>query len=182
MQRQSIPLSKEIGRASVPVKAYVYQYRKMVSLANRPKEIRHFNKKRRLMPLKTSRLHKHVIDLKKVSTVQQKLTSLKTQAPSSAKSEATRGEHNRLLQLLHNAIATTQRYPRNALLLNQHGTTTIQFVLYPNGIIDHIIIIKSSNYALLDKAAISAVRAIQPFYTRKKLLRTDEHFKVAIEF
>lgn len=80
-----------------------------------------------------------------------------------ASANLTHGEYNHLLIVLHNAIAKKQVYPSNAQLLGQRGTVTVGFHLQTSGRITDIRIEKSSGFVLLDKAAVAAIRAINPF-------------------
>lgn len=83
------------------------------------------------------------------------------------KSNLTRGQYNKLLIELHNAIEQNQIYPANARLLREHGTVTMGFKLFPSGQIVNIKVLKSSGYRLLDQAAVQAVTNSSPFKSVK---------------
>lgn len=91
-------------------------------------------------------------------------------------------KNNPLLKILHQAIAAKQSYPEEAVSLNQTGTVKIKFLLFPNGQISHVSIIKSSGFANIDSAALTAVQAISPVHSTNLYLKKAEFFTIDIVF
>jgi len=60
-------------------------------------------------------------------------------------------------------IEQHKQYPPFAIKKGLEGSVDIRFLLYSNGRVEHIEIAKSSQIALLDEAALRAVRAGNPF-------------------
>ena len=90
--------------------------------------------------------------------------------------------HRLLLRLLHEAIAEKGSYPESAMMLNQSGSVTLQFVLYPTGEIRDVVIIKSSGVESLDQAALSAIQTLSFFPKAALYLQSKETFLIDIVF
>lgn len=88
-----------------------------------------------------------------------------------------------LLKLLYAATAANMVYPKIAIDFNEHGTVNIGFLVYPNGVITKITLLKSSGFDILDKAALDAVAAMSPvryvdtYLKKPKFLAVDVVFK-----
>lgn len=67
-----------------------------------------------------------------------------------------------LAKLLGKALATRLVYPKIAVDFNLKGTALIGFILYPDGSVQDVQLVKSSGADVLDKAALEGVRAISP--------------------
>ena len=67
-----------------------------------------------------------------------------------------------LIVLLGKAITAHLLYPKSAMDLNVQGTSYIGFLLYPDGRVSDIKLLKTSTAEVLDKAAYNAVNAIAP--------------------
>lgn len=67
-----------------------------------------------------------------------------------------------LIVLLGKAITAHLIYPKSAMDLNVRGTSYIGFMLYPDGRVSDIKLLKTSTAEILDKAAYDAVYAISP--------------------
>lgn len=93
--------------------------------------------------------------------------------------QASRSE---LLRLLNREISAGRRYPRIARRQGREGTATVAFQLHPNGRIDSIDIIRSSQFEPLDRAARAAVQAIEPFSAAGSYLRQSQSFRVDVQF
>lgn len=98
------------------------------------------------------------------------------------KKDSHQGHEQRLLMLLHNAVAHAKYYPENARLFGVTGTSTVAFYLLPDGGIRQPEVIKSSGSAILDKAALAAVRAVSPVRVPQDLLKRAQRFTLQIEF
>lgn len=96
--------------------------------------------------------------------------------------------HNRIeakrmiIKILHQAISATQHYPEIAAELNQQGTVTVKFLLFPDGHLSDIAILKSSGFTVLDEAALLAVRSISPAKNAGSYLQKSEFFSVDVVF
>lgn len=59
---------------------------------------------------------------------------------------------------LHRLISKQKRYPARAKRKHEEGTVTISFIIYRNGRIQNIRVVRSSGSQTLDQAAINAVK------------------------
>lgn len=90
--------------------------------------------------------------------------------------------YTEFLKIIHNKITSHQQYPSSALLLNQSGTVTLQFNVYPNGQMDQMIILKSSGFSNLDQAALHALQSIGHFKQAYLYLKKTTTFSVDVIF
>jgi TonB family protein len=67
-----------------------------------------------------------------------------------------------LLTLLGKALTAHLVYPKPAIDLNVKGTSVIGFLLYPNGQVSDVQLLRTSRADVLDKAALAAASAIAP--------------------
>ncbi len=67
-----------------------------------------------------------------------------------------------LLTLLGKALTKHLIYPKSAIDLNVKGTAVIGFLLYPDGHITDVQLLRTSRAEVLDSAALSAANAIGP--------------------
>lgn len=91
-------------------------------------------------------------------------------------------QEQKLLTLLHAAIAAKQSYPDNAVALQQTGTASIRFLLYPDGHLARIALLKSSGAASLDEAALAAVQASSPIHAIQAYLPKAKYFTIDVIF
>jgi TonB family protein len=87
-----------------------------------------------------------------------------------------------LIAMLHAAIQKQQHYPASALQMGREGSAIVGFTLFPNGIIDHLEIVKSSGTATLDEAAIAAVHDALPFKGIDKYLSMPQKYQLTVAF
>lgn len=87
-----------------------------------------------------------------------------------------------ILELLHNSISNNKKYPYLARRQRREGTTTVAFVLHPDGTIENTRLINSSQAVTLDRAALSAVENIEPFKAAQEYLERAEEFQVDVVF
>lgn len=111
-----------------------------------------------------------------------KNASYQPQTPSRNYAVQNKQEENIILNLLHTAIAEKQMYPEIAAALNQTGTVTIQFLLFPDGHLSNISVAKSSGIPSLDTAALAAVQAISPAKAAGSHLQQSQFFSIDIVF
>jgi outer membrane biosynthesis protein TonB len=67
-----------------------------------------------------------------------------------------------LIVLLGKAITAHLIYPKSAMDLNVQGISYIGFMIYPDGKVSDIKLLKTSSADVLDKAAYNAIHAIAP--------------------
>lgn len=91
-------------------------------------------------------------------------------------------QHNTILELLHSRISEQKVYPYLARRQRREGVSTIAFVLYPDGRVERPELISSSQTSALDRAAISAVKKIEPFRAARDYLDTRQRFQVDVVF
>ena len=90
--------------------------------------------------------------------------------------------NNILLKILHDTIADKLIYPDSALLLKQTGTVKIGLMLYPNGQITNISILKSSGAGSMDAEAMIAVQSISLIEQAHVYLTAAKYFSVDVVF
>ncbi len=91
-------------------------------------------------------------------------------------------QHESLMQLVYQAINQHKRYPYIARRLRQQGKVILNFVMHPDGQVTDVVIIESSHYSILDKAAEDAVAAISPFALAADYLDYEKAFDIAVDF
>ncbi|MCE3237626.1 MAG: hypothetical protein K0R24_607 [Gammaproteobacteria bacterium] len=69
-----------------------------------------------------------------------------------------------LLTLLGKALTAHLIYPKSAIDLNVKGTSVIGFLLYPNGQVSDVQLLRTSKAEVLDRAALAAASAIAPVH------------------
>ena len=87
-----------------------------------------------------------------------------------------------ILELLHSSISDNKVYPYLARRQRREGVSTVAFILYPDGRVEQAQLVNSSQTASLDRAAISAVKDIEPFHAAQKYLDQEERFQVDVVF
>ena len=97
-------------------------------------------------------------------------------------STAASQQQHSILELLHSRIADNKKYPYLAKRQRREGVTTVAFVLQPNGMIEDMHLINSSQTTALDRAALFAVKGIEPFIPAQDYLKQAETFKVDVVF
>ena len=71
-------------------------------------------------------------------------------------------EYGPYLRQLRSQIEETITYPSAARRRRLAGTVLVELVVRPSGEIEHVAVVGSSSHALLDNAAIDAIRALHP--------------------
>jgi TonB family protein len=87
-----------------------------------------------------------------------------------------------IVELLHSSISLHKQYPYLAIRQRREGVVRVAFVLHPDGAIDDARLIQSSRTRILDKAALDAVKRIEPFKLAKDYLEKPEAFQVDVVF
>jgi len=87
-----------------------------------------------------------------------------------------------IIELLHTKISEHKQYPYMARRQRREGIARIEFVLHPDGSIDDAHLVNSSRTRSLDKAAMKAVKSIEPFRRAKDYLDQPEAFQVDVVF
>ena len=109
------------------------------------------------------------------------LDELKSTAQFSQSTNARQQQHS-LLELLHNTISNNKEYPYLARRQRREGVATVGFVLHPDGTIKNARLVNSSSNGILDRAALSAVKRIEPFIPARDYIRQAEEFKIDVVF
>ena len=91
-------------------------------------------------------------------------------------------QQHSILELLHARISNNKKYPYIARRQRREGVVTIVFVLHPDGKIENAHLLNSSRTLALDRAALSAVKQIEPFTVAQDYLKQSERFQVDVEF
>ena len=94
---------------------------------------------------------------------------------------ASQQQHS-ILELLHSSISHYKEYPYLARRQRREGVATVGFVLHPDGTIKNAHLIASSSTRMLDRAALSAVKRIEPFRAAQDYLDQAEEFKIDVVF
>ncbi|MCK5396050.1 MAG: energy transducer TonB [Gammaproteobacteria bacterium] len=91
-------------------------------------------------------------------------------------------QHHSILELLHSSISDNKEYPYLARRQRREGMATVAFVLHPDGTIENTRLINSSQTVALDRAALSAVKGIEPFIVAQDYLEQSKEFHVDVVF
>lgn len=91
-------------------------------------------------------------------------------------------QQDSILSLLHASISEKKEYPYIARRQRREGVATVSFVLHPDGTIKDTHLVLSSSANTLDRAALSAVKRIEPFKPATQYLEQAETFKVDVVF
>ena len=91
-------------------------------------------------------------------------------------------ENEQFVSLLHQAIDQRKRYPTLAQRQRREGLVKLQFVVHPNGQVTDVAVIESSQFDLLDAAALDAVNAISPFMLASTYIQEQRIYDMDIEF
>ena len=94
---------------------------------------------------------------------------------------ASQQQHS-ILELLHRRISENKKYPYLAKRQRREGVATVAFILHPDGKIEGARLVNSSRASVLDRAALTAVKHIEPFTIANEYLEHAEAFQVDIEF
>ncbi len=87
-----------------------------------------------------------------------------------------------ILSLLHKSISSNKEYPYIARRQRREGVATVGFVLFPDGSVKNTHLVTSSSAGVLDRAAITAVKGIEPFQQAQYYLEQAEEFKIDVVF
>lgn len=101
---------------------------------------------------------------------------------SVAQSTSASQRQHTILELLHKRISDNKDYPYLARRQRREGIATVAFVLHPDGTIENAHLVTSSRAVSLDRAALSAVKHIEPFTVAQEYLEQSEEFQVDVEF
>jgi len=91
-------------------------------------------------------------------------------------------EYGPYLRQLRSQIEETIKYPSAARRRRLAGTVLVELVVRPSGEIEHVAVVGSSRYALLDNAAIDAIRALHPLPFPAELPRRPLRVQLPIVF
>ena len=133
-----------------------------------PEEQEHIDKSRGELQYDIEQVQMDAYDNESVSSVAQSTNASQRQ--------------HAILELLHRRISDNKVYPYLARRQRREGVATVAFVLHPDGKIENTHLVTSSRAAVLDRAALSAVKHIEPFVVAQDYLQHAEEFQVDIEF
>jgi protein TonB len=91
-------------------------------------------------------------------------------------------QKNTLIELLHAKISEHKQYPYLARRQRREGVATIEFVLHPDGSVSGPRLYQSSRTSSLDRAALDAVKSIEPFAPAKTFIDRPEAYRVDVVF
>jgi len=91
-------------------------------------------------------------------------------------------QNTTIIELLHSSISQHKQYPYLAMRQRREGVARVEFVLHPDGAINGARLVQSSRTRILDKAALDAVKRIEPFKLAKDYLEKPEAFQVDVVF
>ncbi|MCG6938253.1 MAG: energy transducer TonB [Gammaproteobacteria bacterium] len=99
-------------------------------------------------------------------------------------SQSTNAKQQRhmLIELLHSCISNNKEYPYLARRQRREGVATVGFVLHPDGTVKNPHLVASSHTAMLDRAALSAVKRIAPFAPAGDYIEQAEEFQIDVVF
>ncbi|MFV9615337.1 MAG: TonB family protein [Gammaproteobacteria bacterium] len=103
-------------------------------------------------------------------------------AADTAQSTNASQQQHAILELLHRRISDNKEYPYLARRQRREGVARVAFVLHPDGKIENTHLVTSSRAAALDRAALTAVKQIEPFTLAQEYLDHAEEFQVDIKF
>lgn len=130
---------------------------------------------------KVATAHKTEILKKLISKKKSINTNQQQKDQESSQIEPNKSEE-KILALLHSAIAEKQVYPENAPALNEKATVTLGFRFLPDGRLENIAILKTSGSAILDDAALAALKEISPAKEASRYLKEATFFSIDIIF
>jgi len=130
----------------------------------------------------TELVDRKIAELKPEMTYQQQRVSENDGNVSIVQSTAASQQRHSILELLHSSISNNKKYPYMAKRQGREGVTRVAFVLYPDGTVENTRLINSSHTVTLDRAALSAVKGIEPFSVAQDYLDHPEEFRVDVVF
>ena len=122
------------------------------------------------------------VELKVVEPTYIESSLIKDGSASIAQATNASRQQHAILELLHRRISDKKEYPYLARRQRREGVATVAFVLHPDGKIENAHLVSSSRAGVLDRAALSAVKHIEPFTVAGEYLKHSEEFQVDIEF
>ena len=100
----------------------------------------------------------------------------------STRSTNAAGDKSAIIELLHTKISKHKQYPYLARRQRREGVATVEFVLHPDGTVANPRLVHSSRTSSLDKAALDAVRRIEPFRPARDFIDQPEAYRVNVVF
>jgi|GEM_PF-2442513 len=97
-------------------------------------------------------------------------------------STAASQQKNALIELLHSQISAHKQYPYLARRQRREGVARVEFVLHPDGSVQNPRLLQSSRTTSLDKAALEAVKSIEPFTPAGNFIDRPEAYRVDVVF
>jgi protein TonB len=122
------------------------------------------------------------VDQDRLAAQQQKVTDEGESRAARQRSTNAAQQQLSMLALLHDSISSNKEYPYLARRQRREGVATVGFILHPDGSIEDAHLVASSHADTLDRAALSAVKRIEPFAPAQDYLDHAAAFKIDVVF
>lgn len=86
------------------------------------------------------------------------------------------------LKLVYVEINKYKHYPYQARRQRREGNVKLNFILHPDGRVSEVVVVESSRFHALDRAARQAVESISPFLIAANYLHAETEFNVDIDY
>lgn len=106
----------------------------------------------------------------------------KVSTPGIAQAGKASEQKHTIIELLHDSISRNKEYPYLARRQRREGVATVGFVLHPDGTINNARLVASSRARILDRAALAAVKHIEPFAPARNYIHQAEEFRIDVVF
>ena len=103
-----------------------------------------------------------------------------TAHPRRAQHELKGKQLSQLVNYLFTQIHQHYHYPDDAAAMDEQGVSIVTFTLLPSGVIQHVQVLHSSSYELLDQAAVAAIRDAAPFTQAHRFIQQQQSFSLPI--
>ena len=91
-------------------------------------------------------------------------------------------QQHSIIERLHSRISENKDYPYLARRQRREGTSTVAFVLHPDGSLENARLVSSSQTMALDRAALAAVKRIEPFSDARQYIEQAKEFQIDVVF
>jgi TonB family protein len=122
------------------------------------------------------------LEQSEVATVAANTTKEAQTAASTARSNNASGQQQTIITLLHQSISSNKEYPYMAVRQRREGVARVGFVLHPDGSVKDAHLVASSTTRSLDRAALTAVKHIDPFQPAQQYLEHAQSFEIDVVF
>ena len=95
---------------------------------------------------------------------------------------STNDKADEFLKLVYVEINKYKHYPYQARRQRREGNVKLNFILHPDGRVSEVVVVESSRFHALDRAARQAVESISPFLIAANYLHAETEFNVDIDY